>query len=890
MPLWSRLANFLRGDHLNREIDEEFQSHIEEAIEQGRDPAEARKAFGSALRHREESRDIRLVAWLESLRADAVFGWRQLNKTRVTSLAAILSLALAIGACTSAFRLIDALLLRPLPVANAERLYDLSRQGIGPDNKPQTFDGWAYPDFQLMRAAVANQAELIAVSYAEPVDLTYKSDEEMEKAYLQYVSGWMFPTLGIRPALGRVFTENDDLKPGGHPYAVLSHDYWTHRFGQDPGVIGRTFRLGNTIYEIAGVAEAPFTGTEPGTIVDIFVPIMMHPGVTRKDWTWHRTLFMPKPGVLENDRTALESIRQKLQATFRAFEEERAKGFLGMRKEDIDHFLNQTLLLEPAATGVSALQSETRRPLAILGVLVALVLLIACANVANLMTAQASARAREMAVRVSIGGGRWRLVQLVLLQSAWLALLAAVLGGLFAWWSGPFVVSMINPPDNPARLLLPADWRVLSFGLALALGVTLLFGLAPALRASSVNPVSALKGGEDPHSRRRLMHALIAVQVSFCFLVLFVAGLFVTTFKRLSNQPTGFSVDRLLVLDTVAKQPQSLEFWEQVAERLRSVQGVEKVALADEPLLGAGSWNNFISVNGAPPNGILSYMRAVSPGWLETMKIPLIDGRDFLPSDAHPGSALVNETFAKVYFDGLDPVGKTFDLSFDEGVRLRYQIVGLVGDVRYKSLREPILPQLYVPFHSVDATGATVKKTNGTLLVRTSLSSPLALASTLRQEVPQVRSEFRVSRIRRQLEINQSHTVRERLLATLALFFAIVALLLAGVGLYGVLHYSVLQRRREIGIRIAVGAQAGGIARLVTRDVFSMVLFGAAAGVGLGMVSVRFIESLFYQVKATDLQMLALPALTILAGALLAALPAVIRAVRIDPVTMLRAE
>ena len=426
MPLWSRLANFLRGDRLNREIDEEFQSHIEEAIEHGRDPAEARKAFGSALRHREESRDIRLVAWLESLRADAVFGWRQLNKTRVTSLAAILSLALAIGACTSAFRLIDALLLRPLPVANAERLYDLSRQGIGPDNKPQTFDGWAYPDFQLMRAAVANQAELIAVSYAEPIDLTYKSDEETESAYLQCVSGWMFPTLGIRPALGRVFTENDDLKPGGHPYAVLSHDYWTHRFGQDPGVIGRTFRLGNTIYEITGVAEAPFTGTEPGTIVDIFVPIMMHPGVTRKDWTWHRTLFMPKPGALENDRAALESIRQKLQATSRAFEEERAKGFLGMRKEDIDHFLNQTLLLLPAATGVSSLQSETRRPLEILGVLVALVLLIACANVANLMTAQASARAREMAVRVSIGGGRWRLVQLVLLQSAWLALLAAV--------------------------------------------------------------------------------------------------------------------------------------------------------------------------------------------------------------------------------------------------------------------------------------------------------------------------------------------------------------------------------------------------------------------------------------------------------------------------------
>jgi predicted permease len=865
---------------LNREIDEELEAHIAEAITHGRDPIEARRAFGSALRHRENSRDVRLVAWLESLRSDAIFGWRQLNKTKVTSLAAILSLALAIGACTSAFRLIDALLLRPLPVSNPERLYDLSRQGIGPDGKPQTFDGWAYPAFELMRAAVKDQAELFAVSYAEPVDLTYKSDEEIEKAYLQYVSGWMFPTLGLRPALGRVFTENDDLKPGGHPYAVLSHDYWTHRFGQDPKVIGRTFRMGNELYEIAGVAEAPFTGTEPGMMVDIFVPTMMHPGATHKDWTWHRTLAVVKPGA------TLEPIRQKLEATSYAFEAERAKGFHGMRQEDIDSFLNQRLLLEPAATGVSDLQSETRRPLVVLGVLVGLVLLIACANVANLMTAQASARAREMAVRVSIGGGRWRLMQLVLVQSAWLALLAAAIGGLFAWWSGPFVVSMINPADNPARLVLPADWRVFGFGLAVALGVTLLFGLAPALRASSVNPVSALKGGEDPHSKRRLMHALIAVQVAFCFLVLFVAGLFVTTFQRLSHQATGFSAERLLVLDTVAKSPQPQEFWEQVAAHLRSVPGVETVAMADSALLGGSSWNNFISVNGAPPNGVLSYMRAVSPGWLEAMKIPLIDGRDFRPADTHPGAALVNETFAKTYFDGVDPVGKTFDLS----LQLRYEIAGLVGDVRYRNLREPILPQLYVPFHSIDATGAAGKRGSGVLLVRTSGLNPRSLAAVLRQEVPRARPEFRVSRIRTQMEINQSLTVRERLLATLALFFAIVALLLAGVGLYGVLHYSVLERRREIGIRMAVGAEAGSVARLVTADVFSMVLLGAAAGVGLGMLSMQYVESLFYQVKATDLEMLALPSLAILVGALLAALRPVVQAVRIDPASMLRAE
>src|SRR5580692_2231732 len=884
MSLWSRITNVLHGEKVNREIDEELEAHIAEAVAQGRDPVEARRAFGSALRHREGSRDVKIVAWLESLRSDAIFGLRQLRKTKVTSLSAILSLALAIGACTAAFRLIDAILLRPLPVANPERLYDLARQGIGPDGKLQDFDGWAYPDFQLMRAAVRDQGELIAVSYAEPVELTYKSDEEIEKAYLQYVSGWMFSALGLRPALGRVFTENDDVKPGGHPYAVLSHDYWAHRFGQDPKVIGRTFRMGNELFEIVGLLEEPFTGTSPGTMIDIFVPTMMHTGVMRKDWTWHRTLAMVKPGA------ALEPMAQKLTAVSRAFEEERAKSFMGMRQKEIDEFLNQKVELEAAGTGVSDLKSETRGPLAALGVLVGLVLLIACANVANLMTAQASARAREMAVRVSIGGGRWRLIQLVLVESAWLALLAAAIGGLFAWWSGPFVVSMINPADNPARLVLPADWRVLGFGLAVALGVTLLFGLAPALRASSVNPVSALKGGEDPHSKRRLMHALIAVQVAFCFLVLFVAGLFVTTFQRLSQQLTGFSTDRLLIVDTVAKTPQSQEFWGQVAEHLRGVQGVETVALADSALLGGSSWNNFVSVNGAPPNGVLSYMRAVSPGWLEAMKIQLIDGRDFRPGDAHPGAALVNETFAKTYFDGADPVGKAFDLSLDEGASLHYEIVGYVRDVRYRNLREPILPQLYVPFHSVDGKGASGKRGAGVLLVRTSLANPRSLASILRQEVSRARPEFRVSRIRTQLEINQSQTVRERLLATLALFFAIVALLLAGVGLYGVLHYSVLQRRREIGIRMAVGAQAGGVARLVTAEVFSMVLAGAIAGVGMGMLSVRYVESLFYQVKATDFEMLALPSLAILVGALLAALRPVVQAVRIDPASMLRAE
>ncbi|HXE06240.1 MAG TPA: ADOP family duplicated permease, partial [Bryobacteraceae bacterium] len=778
MSFWSRLTNVFRTDRLNREIDEEFRSHIEEAIEQGRDPEEARRAFGSPLQRREESRDMKLLGWLDSLRADVVFGWRQLKNKKVTSAAAILSLALGIGACISAFRLIDALLLRPLPIAEPGQLYALVRRGIGPDGTFRTSDSSEYPLFQSMRSAAKQQAELIAVSYADRTDVTFGSDEEMERPYVQYVSGWMFSAFGLKPSVGRLLSEDDDVKPGAHPYAVLSHDYWTHRFGQDPGVIGRRFQMGNQLYEIVGVAEGPFTGTEPGTVTDIFLPTMMHPGVTHSDWSWFRTFVQLKPGA------AAEPLRAKLDAIFRASQEERAKEFIGWPRQRLDNFLKNTLSMEPAAAGISNLQSDYRRSLGALGVLVALVLLIACANVANLMTAQAAARAREMALRVSIGAGRWRLMQLVLVESALIALFAAALGAFFAWWSAPFVVSMINPPDNPARLSLETDWRVLGFGLALTLGVTLLFGLAPALRASTVKPVNALKGGEDPHSRRRLMHALVAAQVAFGFLVLFIAGLFVATFDRLSNQPTGFSAEQLLAIDTATQRAQSPVYWDQVAEHLRATPGVEQVAIARFPLLSGNGMNGFVAINGTPISGVLAYFLNVSPGWIETMKIPLLDGRDFRASDTSPGVAIVNETFAKVYFNGGNPIGKSFAKT---NANLLFRIVGLVRDARYRNMREPIMPTAYIPFHSIDGKGALQAASAETFLVRTVSANPLALAPTLRREVTHVRTDFRVSNIRTQKEMDESHTVRERLLAMLGMFFGGVALLLAGVGLYGVL-------------------------------------------------------------------------------------------------------
>ncbi|MGA2131432.1 MAG: ABC transporter permease [Bryobacteraceae bacterium] len=875
MSLWSRLTNIFRGAGMGRDIDEEFESHFAEAAAESRDPAEARRAFGSPLRYREESRDLRLIPWLDSLRADAVFGWRQLLKHKVTSAAAILSLALGVGACTGAFRLIDALLLRPLPVAAPDRIYDVFRHEIGWDGKPGTFDGWAYPAFQRMRAAVQDQAELIAISYAERVDLTYRSEQEIERAHVQYVSGWMFRAFGLQPAVGRLFTEADDLEPGAHPYAVLSHDYWTRRFARDPHIVGRTLRMGDRLYQIIGVARDPFVGTEPGTVIDIFLLAMMHPAAGRSDSTWHRTLAVMKPGV------AVEAVRQRLDAVSIAFERERARGFTNVSQQNIENYLHQSVALVPAPGGVSDLQSANRQPLAALAMLVALVLLIACANVANLMTAQAASRAREMALRVSIGAGRWRLVQLVLVESTVLACLAGALGAMFAWWCAPLVVRMINPANDPARLLLPADWRVFGFGLLLTFAVGLLFGSGPALRASAVRPAGVLRGGDDPHARRRMMHALIALQVSFCFLVLFAAGLFVTTFQRLSHQTTGFSAKRLLTLDTVSQAAQPTVFWEQVADHLRAVPGVEAVALAGWPLLSGYAQNNSVSIHGGPPSDDLTYFLPISPGWLNVMEIPLLAGRDLLPGGRDDGAAIINDTFARRYFKGEDPIGQTFDETLDEGGRIPHRIVGLVRDARYQGIREPIPPVAYIPFHA---------SRRGTFMVRTSTANPMALASILRREVSRARPEFRVSNIRTQQEINDALTIRERLLATLAMFFAVMALLLAGVGLYGVMDYSVLLRRREIGIRMAIGARAGSIAGLVARDVISMVLLGAIGGFALGRLSAHYIASLFYQVQAGDWDVLAFPSLVILGAALLAAMPAVVRAVRIDPAETLRAE
>ncbi len=880
--LW-RALNVFHRNHVSREIDEELESHVQDAIESGRDPAEARLALGHPLRLREESRDVKLLSWLESLLADAQFGLRQLTKNPVTSAAAILSLALAIGACGAAFRIADALLWRALPVQASDRLFLLSREGINTVGTLQTLDNCEYPLVQRMREALADKAELIAISPAMRTDVTFGGDADIEKVYRQYVSGWMFDSFGVPPAIGRVLTANDDRTPGAHPVAVLSHDFWTRRFGQDPTIVGRLVRLGRNTHEIVGVADRHFTGTDPGVITDMFVPSAMHPSLREINTQWTRAFVVLQSGV------SAESVRDRLQPIVRAFLVERAatlsNSALALHRRD--EFINQRLIIQSAASGVSVLKRTNSWPLTAVGILAFVVLLVACTTVANLMTARAAAREREMALRVSIGAGRGRLVQVVLLESAWVALLAAALGAALAWWSAPFIVSRISPPDNPARLLLPADWRVAAFGVLITTIVTCVLGLLPAFRATLVMPGAVLKSSATG-ARRPLMHALVGVQAAFCMLVLFIAALVVATFVRLAEQPLGFAPDRLLTIDVVAQPGQPSNVWQQIAGELRAVPGVESVGLAGQAMLEGYTRSIYVGIDGGPPGDVLAHFVSISPGWLNAMGMSLVEGRDFRDDDRTPGVAIVSEEFVNVFLDGRNPIGR----SFEQGgsMPMGFQIIGVVRNIRYRHLRDPELPLAYVPFQSMDVNGAWRPVSRGNFAVKVRSNDPLQIAQSIRRTLAESHSGFRVDTIRTQDQLIDADVVRERLLAMLGLFFGAVALLVAGIGLYGVLHYSVLQRRREIGVRLALGAHAFEIARIVTTDAIAMVLAGSLAGIALGLGVARYLQVLFFEVSATDPAMLAIPFGAIAAATLLAITPPVVRALQIDPRIMLRVE
>lgn len=885
-----RLAGALRRGRSDSDLQEELRLHMELAAEDAQRRGEpvraARLHTGGAAHAMDGLRDQRGWPWLQSVFADGVFALRQLRKHRTTSVAAILSLGLAVGTTTAAFRLLDAVFWRSLPIAQPERFFALGWNSMTSLGEFDYRDDFDYPTFRRYRDIAGDRAAVMLVGSVSRQDIVI--DAEPERAMRQHISGNVFGALGLRPVIGRLIVPSDDIEPHGRDVAVLSHDYWNRRFGRDPGVIGKTFRWGRSTIEIVGVAPQGFTGTEPGRMADFFVPATLNTqALNSPGWSWFRIWVRP------NDGSSIEQVRQMVQAQVTRDRQAAVKSFppnsSGPR---VQAFLNEQIQLTSAAAGVSGLQRTFRRPMFILAALVVLVLLIACANVANLLIAQAVARANEMALRVSIGAGRGRLIQLVLIESALLAVCASIAGALFAWWAAPFVVSLLAFQE-PVQLVLNANWRVLGFGVALTAVITIVCGLAPALRASSVKPFSRLKVRDDRRGHRRLVRSLIGVQTAFCLFVVFTAGLFAMTLRNLSVRPLGFEPDNLAVLEiNVTGEKQPAQVWADVGERVRATPGVDSAAFAMWVPLSENRWRAPVSTDGIPDSESSPYFVGVSPEYFRTMGIGFVAGRDFRIDDstralepvagtpAAPVVGIVNEAFARAYFDGRNPVGRQVFVRQNSNVDVPMEIVGLVRDAAYYDVREPMHPTVFVPNETRDQAALVVRTTG----------DPMALGPMLRRSVTQFRPDFLVTNVGTQRAFVQRQLLRERLLATLSLFFATVALLLAGVGLYGVLNYAVIHRRREIGIRMALGARAAHVVKRVTAEMLTPVGAGVTIGLIGSVAFGRLVQWILFEVNATDAISVVAPLITLGGVAALAALPPVLRAVRIDPAQTLRSE
>jgi putative ABC transport system permease protein len=891
MSWLSRVLNVVQRDRLNRELEEEIQSHLEarteELISRGmtweQARTQARRQFGNAIALRESSRDIKLFPWLESILQDVAFGLRLCRKNALVTAATVTSLSLAIGACTAAFSLVDALILRPLPVTNAERLvYAVSRPPTEPDDNA----AFNYPLFERMRDASRAQLQLFGMSYQTRRDAVFDdSDGQPEKVYAQWISGAAFPILGIKPALGRLLVESDDLKPGQHHVAVLSHDFWSRRFGRSPSVLGRWVTIREKELQIVGVAERGFTGVEPGIMTDLWAPNMMwnDEAIVTPGWSWFRIWGRLRPGA------TAEQARSTLQTVFTNFQRERSARFPADEPRDrIERFINTPLYLRSAANGPSGLRKSFERPLWALGIIAGLVLLIACSNVASLQIARAAARDREMGLRLSIGAGRGRLIQQMLIESAILSVASCLLGALFAVQAGPLIVDMLSTSQSVVRFDLRLDARVLGFLAAAGSMTTILFGLGPALRASAVSPNEAIKSGSGKQTARiGLFRPLVGAQTAFSFLVLFVAGLFLVSFAKLVRTDLGFDRNNLMVIDVEAREwrpdgPKASSMWRPLLDRLNEAPGVQAVSLSGWGLFEGSTSTQTVRIPGRPVDAFEPHYLPVSPGFLETMRIRLLEGRDLEWHDWQPdaaSAAIVNESFVRRYFPSKPALGKRF-FTVEKGALVVHDIVGIATDAKYSSVRDPVPPTIYGPMGP--ASWASVQ-------VRTHLE-PGALVALLRTELPRVHPAFRMTGVTLQSTLVDNTLVRERVLALLSGFFSIVAIVLVAVGLYGVLSYGVVQRTREIGIRVALGARPMAVVRLVISETGLATLVGLGLGLAGGIAAARFITVLLYEVKPSDIWSITAPLTCLLFVCSLSALLPALRAARVDPSTALRYE
>ncbi len=824
--------------------------------------------------------------------------FRTLSKTPFVTAVAVVSLALGIGANAAIFSLFNQLLLRPLPVVHPGTLVNLGAPGPKPgsqscNNAGDCDEVFSYLMFKDLQRAAAPFSG-VAAHRIFGTNLAYRGETMSGEGML--VSGSYFPVLGLQPALGRLIGPEDDRALGQATVVVLGYDYWQTRFGQSPNVLNDTLVVNGQHLTIVGVAPGGFDGTTLGSKPQVYVPITlresMEPGFkdfdNRRSY-WAYLFARLKPGV------SIDQARVAANGPYHAIiNDVEAPLQKGMSDQTMKRFRVRELTVVPGARGQSSVSREAKAPMTLLLGVTAFVLLIACANIANLLLARAAARSTEMAVRASVGASRWQLVRQLLTESLVLAVLGGAAGLLVARWTLDLIASLL-PEDASRTLVFSLDPPVLLFAGALALGTGLLFGLFPAIHTTRPDLVPLLKGQAGQpggaKSASRFRTSLATLQIALSMALLVAAGLFTRSLFNISRVDLGLKIDHLITFSISPElsgyvSERSRELFERVEDRLAGVPGVTSVTASMVPALSGSNWGSDVSVEGfkkGPDTDANARYNEIGAGYFRVMGIPLIAGREFTRADRldAPKVAIVNQAFARKFNLGNDVVGRHLSSGGDD--KLDTEIVGYVQDAKYSEVKGPIPPLFFRPYAQDDGIGYI------NFYVRTSLDED-ALLPVLPKVVAELDPNLPVENIRTMTRQVRENVFLDRFISVLSAAFACLATLLAAVGLYGVLAYTVAQRTREIGLRMALGAEPGRVRRMVLRQVALMTLVGGTIGLLASIWLGGLAASLLFELKGRDPLVLAVSAVLLSAVAMGAGFLPAHRASRIDPMRALRYE